>query len=686
MRWISVFATIAAACAQEPDYALTKPGQGDLTFWARPEGGVVRRAEGEVALGDYARTLAFRRSNAPVLRKLRDRYFARVRSFRDYRTADAFVVRLTATGVEWVQQPPLPLVSMAGMAKQVPLLIESEMPVSAAPEILIGGRTIFSTNRLARYGAAGYLLHLPVPETAGTHATLLEIRLAGYATSATVRHDVRAPTTLRVRLEEPARVYLTGADGLAYAPEKAIERIAAEAAEVYFHAPGSFSVTVPSGLTRIEAIRGPEYEWATQEVVLPPATATEVVLRMSRWSDLGKDGWHSGDSHVHANYAARSHQNITAEDVRLIAEAEDLHVLNLTAANSYDDFIHDEKLFTGGPHPLSSGRHILYWSEEFRGSDLYGHLGFWGLRSLIRPFFTGLAGSESAYDYPLNYHQAKLAQEQGGAVTYMHPGYLPSFDGLSAAGGQPKELPADVALGVIDAMDVLSNAYESASVPIYYRLLNCGFHLGVSAGTDTFLNVRDHYIPGGGRVYVQAGNPLRYADWIAAYKAGRSFVTNGPMLQITVNGKGPGERLALPAPGEIRIRARVDTRVPVDRIQVIVNGNPVITRLRTPTEIDEVLTIEEPSWIALRATGPWERRIVNDAQVFAHTTPIYVSLGGRSIQKKADAEYFARWMEQLLAQVSASGRFATGEQREEAFALLRQALEVYRNLAAGGTN
>ncbi len=685
MKWILIFATIAAACAQEPDYALTQPGQGDLTFWARPEGRDVRRVEGEVALGDYARTLAFRRSNAPVLRKLRDRYFSRVRSFRDYRTADAFVARLTATGLEWVQQPPLPLVSMAGAAKQVPLLIESEMPVSAAPEILIDGRVAFSTSRLARYGAAGYLLHLPVPATAGGHATLLEIRLAGYSASATVRHDVRARATFRVRLEEPARVYLTGADGLAYAPEEAIQRIAAEAAEVYFHAAGSFTVTVPSGLTRIEAIRGPEYEWATQEVELSPAADADIVLRLSRWSDLGKDGWHSGDSHIHANYAARSHQNITAKDVLLIAEAEDLHVLNLTAANSYDDFIHDEKFFTGGPHALSSPRHILYWSEEFRGSDLYGHLGFWGLRSLIRPFFTGLAGSGSAYDYPLNYHQAKLAQEQGGAVTYMHPGYLPSFDGLSAAGGQPKELPADVALGVIDAMDVLSNAYESASVPIYYRLLNCGFRLGVSAGTDTFLNVRDHYIPGGGRVYVQAGNPLRYAAWIAAYKAGRSFVTNGPMIQITVNGKGPGELLALPSPGKVRIRARVDTRVPVESIQVIVNGHPVLTRLRAPVEIDEVLTMEEPSWIALRVTGPWERRIVNDAQAFAHTTPVYVSLGGRSIQKKTDAEYFVRWMEQLLEQVSATGRFASDAQRDEAFALLRRALEVYRKLAVGGT-
>ncbi|HEU0123762.1 MAG TPA: CehA/McbA family metallohydrolase [Bryobacteraceae bacterium] len=671
--------------AQEPDYALTAPGHGDLSFWARPENGAARLVEGEAALGDYSRTLALRRSNASLLRKLRDRYFTRVRSFRDFRTPEAWVAQLTAEGLVWRQKPALPVVAMAGATAQVPLLIESDMPVSAAPQVLLNGKAAFPATRLPRYGAAGYLINVPIPAQSGSHAAPLEIHLAGYSAAAVLLFDVRPAATLRVRLSEPARVYVTAADGLSYAPDGSIHRIAAATAEPYFHAAGAFSLTVPAGVARLEAIRGPESVWATKDVSLQPGGNPEIYLPLKHWSDIGTQGWHAGDSHVHANYAARSHQNITPQDVRLIAEAEDLHVLNLTAANSYDNFIHDETLFTGRPHPLSAGRHILYWNEEFRGSDLYGHLGLFGLRSLVRPFFTGLPGSASPYDFPLNYHQAKQTQDQGGAVTYMHPGYLPSFDGLSAAGGQPKELPADVALGVIDAMDVLSNAYETASVPLYYRLLNCGFRIGVSAGSDTFLNVRDHYIPGAGRVYVQSGNPLRYDDWLKAYKAGRSFVTNGPIIQFTVDGQGPGGELQLANPRTVRIRAAVDAQVPVDNIQIIINGRPVITRTNAPAHIDESLTISEPSWVAVRVTGPWERRIVNDSQVFAHTTPVYISLAGRNVRKQADAQYFVHWMQQMIDQVSAAGRFANPAQREEALALLLRALEIYRKIAAGGT-
>lgn len=675
-----------AATAQEPDYALTSPGQGDLTFWARPEKPRLL-AEGEVALGDFARTIARRRSNAAVLRKARDRYFARSRSFRDYRTADALVARLTPEGLGWTQRPALPVVAMAGAAFQLPLIIESEMPVSGAPQVLVNGQLAWAATKLARYGAHGYLLKLTMPAHPATHAVAVDVRLAGATATTEIRFDVRPRAVLRVRLSEAARVYLTAADGFSYAPEGALERLAAEPAEPYFHAAaGAFKVTVPAGVTRIEATRGPEYEWTSRLVTLTAGANAEVVLSLERWSDVGRDGWHAGDSHVHANYAARTHQNITPEDVRLIAEAEDLHVLNLTAANSYDDFLHDEGYFTGAPHPLSAGRHLLYWNEEFRGSDLYGHLGLFGLRTLIRPLFTGLAGSSSAFDYPLNYHQAKRAQEQGGAVTYMHPGYLPGFEGLSAAGGQPKELPADVALGVIDAMDVLSNAYETASVPLYHRLLNCGFRLGVSAGTDVFLNVRDHYIPGGGRVYVQSGTPLQYQAWLSAYKAGRSFATNGPMLRFTVNGKAPGELLALPAGARVRVQASVESRVPVDRVEVLLNGHPVIRRDQAPARIDEWVTVNEPAWIALRATGPWDRRIVNDTAAFAHTTPVYIALGGRTLRKKADALYFVRWMEQLMTQVSTTGRFRDAEQREEALGVLRRAFEVYRELAASGTD
>lgn len=667
MKAIFVLFLIATALAQEPDYALSLAGQGDRSFWAKPVG--TQRPEGEVGLGDFVRTLAMRRSNSPRLRQHRDRYFYRSRSFRDFITPDCLVARLGVERLEWTQRPSTKLVAMQDSTLVLPLVLESDLPVSAAPEIFVNGKKVFETTKFVRYGAAGYILRTPVAER-----VRIDLRWAGYESHLEIPIEVRPIAKLKVRLSEPARIYLTGADGLSYAPSGSIARIAAMPSEYYFHAAGTFEVEVPAGLTQIEALRGLEYEVAKQEVALQAGQNPEVKIELRRWSDLGRKGWYSGDSHIHANYASHDYQNIQPEDVRLIAEGEDLNVMNLVAANSYDEYIHDERFFSGAPHPASTAQNILYWNEEFRGSDLYGHIGFFRLKRLVLPIFTGLSGVVG--DYPTNYHQAKQAREQGGAVSYMHPGYLPTFDGLAAAGGQAKELPVDVALGVIDAMDVLSNSYETAAVPIYYRLLNCGFRLAISAGTDTFLNVRDHYIPGGGRVYVKAGAPLNYDNWIEAYKRGQTFVTNGPMIEFTVNGKGAGEEME--ASGPVRIRAQVDSRVPIDKVELIVNGRVVRTRSQSGS-IDETISLKEASWIAVRVSGPWSRQIVNDSGAFAHTSPVYVTMKGKRTRNEEDLRFFRDWIAKLIAQVKASGKFATAAQREEVVQLFEKARAAYRS-------
>src|SRR5262249_6846495 len=80
----------------------------------------------------------------------------------------------------------------------------------------------------------------------------------------------------------------------------------------------------------------------------------------------------------------------------------------------------------------------------------------------------------------------------------------------------------------------------AASVPLWYRLLNCGLRVPATAGTDVFLNRIGSNLPGGDRVYVHVDCPLTYAGWVDGLKAGRSFVTRGPMLTFTVDGLGRG--------------------------------------------------------------------------------------------------------------------------------------------------
>jgi hypothetical protein len=43
------------------------------------------------------------------------------------------------------------------------------------------------------------------------------------------------------------------------------------------------------------------------------------------------------------------------------------------------------------------------------------------------------------------------------------------------------------------------------------------------------------------RVYVHLGSDLNYEKWWEGLRAGRSFVSNGPLLRCRANGKLPGE-------------------------------------------------------------------------------------------------------------------------------------------------
>lgn len=116
-------------------------------------------------------------------------------------------------------------------------------------------------------------------------------------------------------------------------------------------------------------------------------------------------GWYSGDEHIHGNY--RGDQFITPADNLLMIRAEDLNVGNMMVSNSGGAQIHDEPHFEGKLHGLSTRDYLLYWNQEMRNKDLYGHLILLNLKELVRPIYTGFPGTENWEDYPSNYEQAR---------------------------------------------------------------------------------------------------------------------------------------------------------------------------------------------------------------------------------------------------------------------------------------
>ena len=668
----------------------SKPGQEEMTFWVNHNGLEQLDALGEVGFGDMARILMRRRSNAPLMRELRDRFTFKVHEMRAINTPDVFRVRVEGGALRW-SNAPRQFTIAASHNFNLPLIVENDgdSAIKIAAEFHATQMVSqFKDAPLDPRNTGGYFLRVIETEP-GTKKGRLVVHVGGQSIETDVAFDVRPLVTVRINIlgedgkPAAARIYLTAADGLAYAPFGSINRYVAMAAEPYFDAEGSFTVDIPAGETLIEATRGQEYELTSQRFVAAP-NGSPVTLRLKRWTNMAAQGWYSSDAHIHANYTASQHQVIDLRDIRLYVHAEDLNNANMLVANSSDAFLHDNQYFEGKPNAISEPGYIVYWNEEMRNRGTYGHMTFYGLKKLIHPLYTGFPNTPYPEDYPPNYAQADAAKKDNAAVDYVHPGMVAKFEELGGAGAH--ELPIDLALGKVDAMDVVSNNDEIASMTLWYRLLNCGFRLAISAGTDSFTNVTDHYAPGGGRVYVHSGNPLRYDDWVREYKRGHSFASNGPVIQFTVDGHEAGDdlRFAAGAKPTLRVKAAMTTQVPVDKVEIVVNGKVAVTRSaggQRQITLDEPIALDHSAWIAVRAIGPWHRLVLNDIQTFAHTSPVYVHFGEERVVFAEDARFYDEWIGKLIAQVQERGRFNNPSHRDEVIALFRRAQEIYRGLA-----
>ena len=269
------------------------------------------------------------------------------------------------------------------------------------------------------------------PRTAGEVDARLEVAEGDRQVALDVPLDVRPVGTLRVDLLDEkgiptaARVTIRDSTGLSRAPDETFLRLVTGdynhpfGGLSYFHADGSFELRVPEGKTTIEVSKGFEYRFERREIDVARDDSTHVALRLKRVSDVKGSGWFSGETHIHAN--ALSRPVILPEDVWLQIRAEDLNVANLLVNNTVEGTVHDREYFTGQAHPLSRGDYILYWNEEMRNFNLYGHMGFLKLKELVEPLYTGFPGTGQWEDYPANYVLAARARAQGAAITQVHP-------------------------------------------------------------------------------------------------------------------------------------------------------------------------------------------------------------------------------------------------------------------------
>src|SRR5262249_10352888 len=149
-----------------------------------------------------------------------------------------------------------------------------------------------------------------------------------------------------------------------------------------------------------------------------------------------------------------------------------------------------------------------------------------------------------------------------------------------------------------------------------------------------------------------------------------TFVTNGPMLLLEVDGKEPGAEIHLSGPGPVKVRARAQSPVvPFTVLELVVNGTVVRSSNAvaggTSAELNHTLRIDRSSWVAARVRGGGHRLVVNDPKTFAHTSPVYCYVNQQRIAFPEDARIVAAWIDRLIADVLASPRFSTEVKRQE---------------------
>jgi Tol biopolymer transport system component len=494
----------------------------------------------------------------------------------------------------------------------------------------------------------------------------------------------------------PARIFLTGEDGRAYAPDDAwiyaednFVRSERPFESHYFHTRGEAVVAVPAGRVEVEVSKGFEYRFEQKSVQVAAGQFANLTVQLEPLNiPWGKDAhWVSADLHVHMNYGG-TYLN-TPKTLLATMAAENLPILQDLIVNK-EQRVPDIAYFSAKPDPASTANNLLLYGQEFHTS-YWGHLGLLHLtHNVLIPGYATYGYTAAASMFPTNADVADMAHAQQGLVGYVHPfDWAPDpFNDPTLTHGEPAdvalELPVDVALGKVDYIEAVGFSDHKSTAEIWYRLLNCGFHLPTGSGSDGMANYASLRGPVGlNRVYAAVPLvPLDINPWLSSLKQGRTFATNGPLLGFTLGGHPLGDELKLPAgENKVKFTAWLRSYVPVEHLQVVCNGEVVrdlkLSADRGSADVEDTIPISRSGWCLLRAYSDKSEYPVLDIYPYATTSPVYVTVAGSAVKPAADAAFFVAWIDRLTEKVKSDKEWNTEAERNSVLDLLSRARSTY---------
>lgn len=418
----------------------------------------------------------------------------------------------------------------------------------------------------------------------------------------------------------------------------------------YCYIPGDCLVDLPLDRVYIEISRGYEVAPIRTSFIVDPETE-EITFELERVLPWRERGWVTADTHVHF---------LSPQTALLEGQAEGVNVVNLLASqwgemfSNVGDF--DGRTTLGAREFGGDGEFLVRVGTENR-MQVLGHISLLGYQGpMIVPLCTG-GPSESAIGDPLAVTMAEWAEQcvrQGGLVVLPH------------APDPQAERAADIVLGLVHAIEMMTfnpyfgraelrkkynplarpdpttdNPFDAQINPYgladWYRYLNLGYHLPVVGGSDKMSATS---LLGGIRTYAHlGGQPFTYDNWLAAVKAGNTFVTVGPLVELRVEGLAPGNRLELPSGGgTVNVTWQVESvRLPIDQVELVIGG-----LVAEQVNVDKKLTatgsarlrLAEPTWIAMRVRGSYRGQ---HGEIAAHTSAVQVRIAGKAPFGQNDA-------------------------------------------------
>lgn len=434
--------------------------------------------------------------------------------------------------------------------------------------------------------------------------------------------------------------------------------------DTYAYVPGTFSIDLPVGPVEIEVVKGFDHRPVRTAITVEP-DQRDLHLTLDRAIDLRAEGWVAADPHVHF---------LAPSTALLQAAAEDVTFVHLLATQLGDAFTNVTDLGWGSQSD-PDGRHVVMLGTENR-QNVLGHLGLLGARRPVLPMASGGApeGRIGAPVRELLADWADRCHAEGGLVVGAH---FP----LPLA-----EIAADIVAGRIDAIEMQTFApgLDNPTVREWYRFLGCGYRIPVLGGTD---KMSAEMVLGGVRTYARLDpdKAPTFDGWADAVRAGRTFATSGPVIELSVDGREPGDVISMPPEGghvQVVVRARAAQPV-IACVELVVNGRVVASRDASDGTDDLELTtdvaIDAGAWIAARSRSAHEVRSAYLTSMAAHTSPVYVEVPDRPLFDRGDADAIGsvidgtvRWLETMATIDDAAVRARMAARIRESGIMLRR--------------